>query len=58
VSDIGILNSRSCLAVPASCSAEFPALLWRSHRVGGAFLGAVVGFILWLAEWMFLKDVI
>ena len=34
------------------------ALLWRRHRIAGAFLGAVVGFVLWLIGWMVTKDVI
>jgi len=66
VSDIGIPNDPiSLIAIalifgsPGLLLGGIPgALLWRSHRVAGAFLGAVVGFILWLAGWMFLKDVI
>jgi len=66
VSDIGILNDPiSLIAIALIFGSRgfllggIPgALLWRSHRVAGAFLGAVVGFFLWLAGWMFLKDVI
>jgi Na+/proline symporter len=66
VSSIGILNDPIGLTVialifsnPGLLPGGIPgALLWRSHRIAGAFLGAVVGFILWLAGWMFLKDVI
>jgi hypothetical protein len=66
VSDIGILNDPiSLIAIalifgsPGLLLGGTPdALLWRSHRIGGAFLGAVVGLFLWLAGWMFLKDVI
>jgi hypothetical protein len=66
VSDIGILNDPISLIVialifgsPGLLLGGIPgALLWRSHRVAGAFLGAVVGFFLWLAGWMFLKDAI
>ena len=66
MSDIGIPNDPiSLIAIalifgsPGLLLGGIPgALLWRSHRVAGAFLGAVVGFILWLAGWMFLKDVI
>ena len=66
MSDIGILNDPiSLIAIalifgsPGFLLGGIPgALLWRSHRVAGAFRGAVVGFFLWLAGWMFLKDVI
>ena len=66
MSDIGILNDPVSLIVialifgsPGFQLGGIPGgLLWRRHRVAGAFLGAVVGFILWLAGWMFLKDVI
>jgi Na+/proline symporter len=66
MSDIGILNDPISLIVialifgsPGFLLGAIPgALLWRSHRVAGAFLGAVVGFVLWLAGWMFFKDVI
>jgi len=66
VSDIGILNDPiSLIAIalifgsPGLLLGGIPgALLWRSHRVAGAVLGAAVGFFLWLSGWMFLKDVI
>jgi Na+/proline symporter len=66
VSDIGILNDPiSLIAIalifgsPGFLLGGIPgALLWRRHRVVGAVLGAAVGFFLWLAGWMFLKDVI
>jgi Na+/proline symporter len=66
VSDIGILNDPiSLIAIalifgsPGFLLGGIPgALLWRSHRVAGAFLGVAVGFFLWLAGWMFLKDAI
>ena len=32
------------------------ALLWRRHRVGGAALGAVIGFGLWLLGWLYFSD--
>jgi hypothetical protein len=66
VSGIGILNDPIGLTVialifgsPGLLPGGIPgALLWRSHRIAGAFLGAVVGFFPRLAGWMFLKDVI
>jgi hypothetical protein len=66
MSDIGILNSPLSLIVialifgsPGLVLGGIPgALLWRGHRVAGAILGAVAGFILWLTGWMILKDVI
>ena len=32
------------------------ALLWRRHRIGGAALGAVAGFGLWLLGWLYFSD--
>lgn len=66
MSDIGILNDPISLIVialllgtPGFLLGGIPgALLWRSHRVAGAFLGAVAGFIIWLAGWLVFKDVI
>ena len=66
MSDIGILNDPiSLIAIalifgsPGLLLGGIPgALLWRRHRFAGVFLGAVVGFFLWLAGWIFLKDVI
>ena len=34
------------------------AALWRKHRIVGAVLGGVAGFVLWLTGWMVIKDVI
>jgi hypothetical protein len=34
------------------------ALLWPRHRIAGTFLGAVVGFMIWLAAWMAFKGMI
>jgi Na+/proline symporter len=34
------------------------ALLWRRHRIAGAVLGTIVGFIIWLAGWMAFKGMI
>jgi Na+/proline symporter len=66
MSDIGILNDPlSLIAIalifgsPGLVLGAIPgALMWRNHRVAGALLGAGAGFILWLAGWMVLKDVI
>jgi hypothetical protein len=66
VSDIGILNDPvSLIAIalvlgsPGLLIGGLPgALLWRRHRVAGALLGAVAGFVLWLAGWLVFKDVI
>ena len=32
------------------------ALLWRRHRIGGAALGAAIGFGLWLLGWLYFSD--
>jgi Na+/proline symporter len=52
VSDIGILNDPvSLIAIflllgsPGLLAAVPGALLWRRHRIAGACLGAVVGFV-------------
>jgi Na+/proline symporter len=66
VSDIGILNDPvSLIAIalilgsPGILLGAIPgALLWRTHRVAGALVGAVVGFVLLLVGWMVMKDVI
>jgi Na+/proline symporter len=66
LSDIGILNDPiSLIAIalilgsPGLLLGGIPgALLWRRHRLAGALLGAVVGFVIWLTGWMILKDVI
>lgn len=66
MSDIGILNdpiSLFAIALLFGC----PGLLlggiagawsWRRHRVAGALLGAIAGFVIWLTGWMIFKDVI
>jgi Na+/proline symporter len=66
VSDIGILNDPvSLIAIallfgsPGILLGAIPgALLWRKHRLAGALLGAVVGFVLCLIGWLVMKDVI
>jgi hypothetical protein len=65
VSDIGILNDPvSLIAIvlllgsPGLLLGIPGALLWRKHRIAGALLGAVVGFVAWLAGWLVVKDVI
>jgi Na+/proline symporter len=66
VSDIGILNDPvSLIAIalllgsPGLVLGGIPgALLWRSHRIAGALLGAVAGFIIWLTGWLVFNDVI
>jgi Na+/proline symporter len=66
MSDIGILNDPvSLIAVillfgsPGLLLGGIPgALLWRRHRIAGAFLGAIAGFVVWLTGWMVLKEVI
>jgi Na+/proline symporter len=66
LSDIGILNDPiSLIAIalilgsPGILLGGIPgALLWRRHRLAGALLGAVVGFVIWLTGWMVLRDVI
>jgi Na+/proline symporter len=66
VSDIGILNDPlSQIAIllifgsPGFVIGALPgALLWRRHRIAGALLGAVIGFMIWLAGWMAFKGMI
>jgi hypothetical protein len=66
MSDIGILNDPLSLIAIALIFGSpglllgglAGALLWRCRRVAGGFLGAIAGFVLWLAGWMVLKDVI
>ena len=62
MSDIGILNDPLGLIgialLLSSPGFLLGVLLWRSHRVAGALLGAVVGIIIWLSGWMVLNDVI
>jgi Na+/proline symporter len=66
MSDIGILNdplSLVAIALIFGSPGLLPggiagALLWPRHRVGGGVVGAVAGFVLWLAGWMALRDVI
>jgi len=64
MSDIGILNDPLSLAfifllfaapgIPLGAIAG--ALLWRRHRIVGALAGAVLGGVLWLAGFMWWKD--
>jgi Na+/proline symporter len=62
MSDIGILNNPLSIAFilllfgspGLPLGAIVGALVWRRHRVVGALIGAVVGFALWLAGWMWL----
>jgi Na+/proline symporter len=65
VSDIGILNDPgSIIAIillfgsPGFLLGIPGALLWRRHRIVGALLGAMVGFVLCLIGWLVMKDVI
>jgi Na+/proline symporter len=65
VSDVGILNDPYSVVIivlilgsPGLLLGIPGALLWRKHRIAGALLGAVVGFVLWLAGWLVMKDVI
>ena len=66
MSDIGILNDPvSLIAItllfgsPGLLLGGIPgALAWRRHRVAGGLLGAIAGFVIWLAGWMILKDMI
>jgi Na+/proline symporter len=66
MSDIGIFNDPLSIAFIALLlgSPGLPlgaiggALAWRRHRVVGAAVGALVGFVVWLAGWMWLNDVI
>ena len=62
MSDIGILNApleialvALILGAPGSpIGSIVGALLWRGHRIGGAGLGALAGFGLWLVGWLYL----
>lgn len=65
MSDVGILNDPVSLTAIVLLLGSHGlllgipgALLWRKHRIAGACLGAVVGFIAWLAGWLVMKDVI
>ena len=65
MSDIGILNDPVSiiqiillLGSPGFLLGIPGALLWRKHRIAGAVLGAVVGFVVCLIGWMIFKDVI
>ena len=65
MSDIGILNDPVSiieiillLGSPGFLLGIPGALLWKKHRIAGALLGAVVGFVLCLIGWMVMKDVI
>ncbi len=64
MSDIGILNNPLDLAVIALVIGApglvlgglIGALAWRRRRIAGGLTGAVVGFGLWLAGWMWFTD--
>ena len=66
MSDVGILNDPYSiieiillLGSPGFLLGAIPgALLWRKHRIAGALVGAVAGFVVWLAGWMVMKDMI
>jgi Na+/proline symporter len=66
VSDIGTLNDPvSLIAIalflgsPGLLLGGIPgALLWRRHRIAGALLGAIAGFVVWLTGWMIFKEMI
>lgn len=66
MSDIGILNDPWSVAfvllilgAPGlPIGSVIGALVWRRHRALGALLGALFGFALWLAAWMWWNDVI
>jgi Na+/proline symporter len=66
LSDIGILNDPISiieiillLGSPGILLGAIPgALLWRQHRIAGALLGALVGFVVCLIGWLIFKDVI
>jgi Na+/proline symporter len=65
MSDVGILNDpASIIAIillfgsPGLLLGIPGALLWRKHRLAGALVGGVAGFILWLMGWMAYKDMI
>jgi len=66
MSDIGILNDPLSIAFVLlvigspglPLGALVGAVVWRRHRIWGALAGAVAGFALWLAGWVFLNDVI
>jgi hypothetical protein len=64
MSDIGILNDAlgiGFVLVVLGSPGILPggiagALVWRGHRISGAVLGAVAGFGLWLAGWLYFTD--
>jgi Na+/proline symporter len=66
VSDIGILNDPvSIIAIilllgsPGFVLGAIPgALLWRRHRIAGAMLGAMFGFVVCLVGWLIFEEVI
>jgi hypothetical protein len=66
MSDVGILNDLvSLIAIlllfgsPGFALGAIPgALLWRSHRVAGGLLSAIVGFVVWLTGLMAFKGMI
>jgi Na+/proline symporter len=66
MSDIGILNDpvslieiALLLGSPGFLLGAIPgALLWRRHRIIGALVGAVMGFVACLAGWLIFNEVI
>jgi hypothetical protein len=34
------------------------AFAWRSHRIWGGVIGAILGFALWLFGWLYFGDVV
>ena len=65
MSDIRILNDPlSLLAIalllgsPGFVIGGLTGLFWRGHRKAGALLGAIAGFAICLAGWMYFNDVI
>jgi Na+/proline symporter len=65
MSDVGILSDPvSIIAIilllgsPGFLLAIPGALLWRRHRIIGALLGAVIGFVVCLLGWLVFKEVI
>jgi Na+/proline symporter len=66
VSDIGILNDPISLieivlllGSPGLVLGGLAGVLFlQKHRIAGSLLGAIAGFVAWLAGWMWLKAMI
>jgi Na+/proline symporter len=65
MSDVGILRDPvSIIAIilllgsPGILLGIPGALLWRRHRIAGALVGAVIGFVVCLMGWLVFKEVI